>query len=50
MTWHQFRAGDDEPMGFLCLVPSERDRPQLPTDNEVRELRSNPRIAAFLDG
>ena len=49
MTWHQFRAGDDEPMGFLCLVPSERDRPQLPTDDELRELRRNPVIAALLD-
>jgi quercetin dioxygenase-like cupin family protein len=49
MTWHQFRAGDDEPMGFLCLVPSERDRPQLPTDDDVRTLRNNPHIAAFLE-
>jgi quercetin dioxygenase-like cupin family protein len=49
MTWHQFRAGDDEPMGFLCLVPSERDRPQLPNDTELAELRRNPEIANFLD-
>ena len=49
MTWHQFRAGDDAPMGFLCLVPSERDRPQLPSDDELRELRRNPEIAKFLD-
>lgn len=49
MTWHQFRAGDDEPMGFLCLVPSERDRPQLPTEDDIQELRRNPRIAAFLE-
>jgi quercetin dioxygenase-like cupin family protein len=48
MTWHQFRAGDDEPMGFLCLVPSERDRPQLPSDDELRELQRNPQIARFL--
>lgn len=49
MTWHQFRAGDDEPMGFLCLVPSERDRPQLPTYDDMQTLRNNPQIAAFLD-
>jgi mannose-6-phosphate isomerase-like protein (cupin superfamily) len=29
MTWHQFHAAKDEPLGFLCLVASERDRPQL---------------------
>ncbi len=35
MTWHQFHAGREEPLGFLCLVPSQRDRPQLPADHEV---------------
>ncbi len=30
MTWHQFHAATDEPLGFLCLVAAERDRPQLP--------------------
>jgi len=30
MTWHQFHAAADEPLGFLCLVSRERDRPQLP--------------------
>ena len=35
MTWHQFHAAEDEPLGFLCLVPSHRDRPQLPGDQEV---------------
>ncbi len=32
MTWHQFHAAPDEPLGFLCLVNRERDRPQLPGD------------------
>lgn len=39
MTWHQFLAAPDEPLGFLCLVPADRDRPQLPdveTANQVR--------------
>lgn len=49
MTWHQFRAGDDEPMGFLCLVSSVRDRPQLPNENDLRELRRDPEVARFLD-
>jgi quercetin dioxygenase-like cupin family protein len=26
MTWHQFRAAADAPLGFLCLVPATRDR------------------------
>lgn len=35
MTWHQFHADADTPLGFLCLVPAERDRPQLP-EGEVK--------------
>ena len=35
MTWHQFHAAPDEPLGFLCLVASERDRPQLPAEHEI---------------
>ncbi len=38
MTWHQFRAAADSPLGFLCLVPAQRDRPQLPADHEVAAL------------
>lgn len=41
MTWHQFRAADDAPLGFLCMVPSDRDRPQLPSDTE-RQAISKP--------
>ncbi|MGE5339142.1 MAG: cupin domain-containing protein [Gemmatimonadota bacterium] len=36
MTWHQFCAGADSPLGFLCLVSKERDRPQLPDDTSTR--------------
>jgi len=50
MTWHQFRAAPDAPLGFLCLVSRERDRPQLPSPEELRALRADPRVAAFLDG
>jgi mannose-6-phosphate isomerase-like protein (cupin superfamily) len=35
MTWHQFRAAGEEPLGFLCLVARERDRPQLPKPGEA---------------
>lgn len=48
MHWHQFRAGSTEPLGFLCLVDRERDRPQLPTAGELDALDADPQIAAFL--
>jgi quercetin dioxygenase-like cupin family protein len=50
LTWHQFRASADQPLGFLCMVNRERDRPQLPTDEERQAMRASPAIAAFLDG
>lgn len=48
ITWHQFRANKGEPLGFLCLVNAERDKPQLPTENQLAELRSRPEIRTFL--
>ncbi|GAB4354544.1 MAG: 1-methylthio-xylulose 5-phosphate sulfo-lyase [Gammaproteobacteria bacterium] len=48
MTWHQFRATRGEPLGFLCLVNCERDRPQLPTAAELEALRRDPAVAAFI--
>ncbi len=50
LQWHQFRAAPDSPLGFLCLVAAERDRPQLPDAEALAALRSDPAIAAFLDG
>ena len=38
MTWHQFRSAPDAPLGFLCLVAAERDRPQLPSPEEAAKL------------
>ncbi len=49
MAWHQFRATKGEPLGFLCMVNAQRDKPQLPTAEEVARLRQNAAIAAFLD-
>jgi quercetin dioxygenase-like cupin family protein len=49
MTWHQFRATAGEPFGFLCMVNATRDRPVLPTEEELANLRANPAVAAFLD-
>lgn len=48
-TWHQFRASGDAPLGFLCMVDAERDRPELPDADELLRLRENKAAAAFLD-
>jgi len=48
MTWHQFRTTGDAPMGFLCMVNVERDKPQLPGEEDLARLKSDPAIAAFL--
>ena len=47
-AWHQFRASQGEPLGFLCMVNALRDQPQLPDAQELAALRANPSIAAFL--
>lgn len=49
-TWHQFRAPADTAFGFLCMVDTDRDRPQLPSAEELQALRAVPGVAAFLDG
>jgi quercetin dioxygenase-like cupin family protein len=46
--WHQFRAAADSPLGFLCLVATERDRPQLPGAEDLAALRQNAMIADFI--
>ena len=48
MAWHQFQATPEEPLGFLCLVNTERDRPILPTSDDLACLRRDERIAAFI--
>jgi quercetin dioxygenase-like cupin family protein len=48
MSWHQFRANQGEPLGFLCMVNTMRDRPQLPTPAELERLKATPAIARFL--
>jgi quercetin dioxygenase-like cupin family protein len=48
LTWHQFRAPDDAPFGFLCMVNAERDRPQLPTAADLDALLRDPAVAAFI--
>jgi quercetin dioxygenase-like cupin family protein len=38
MTWHQFHAAPGEPLGFLCMVAADRDRPQLPSAGEAEAV------------
>ena len=49
-AWHQFRATQNEPLGFLCMVNATRDKPQLPTAEELADLQRDPAIEAFLRG
>ena len=48
MTWHQFRATNTEPFGFLCMVNAGRDKPQLPSPQDLAELGQDAEITAFL--
>jgi len=48
MTWHQFRTTGKEPMGFLCMVNAERDRPQLPSESDLADMCKHPAVADFL--
>jgi mannose-6-phosphate isomerase-like protein (cupin superfamily) len=48
LTWHQFRATKGEPLGFLCMVNAERDKPQLPSAADIAGLTADPEVAAFL--
>ncbi len=47
-TWHQFRATTGEPLGFLCMVDAVRDKPLLPTPEDLAALEADPDVAAFL--
>ena len=48
LTWHQFQADKQLALGFLCMVNAARDRPQLPTADDLERLRANPAVAAFI--
>jgi hypothetical protein len=50
MQWHQFRATDGRPLGFLCMVNVLRDRPALPGEADLEAMRTHPAVAAFLAG
>jgi mannose-6-phosphate isomerase-like protein (cupin superfamily) len=48
MTWHQFRATTSEPLGFLCLVNIERDKPQRPDEASAAALKALPKVGEFI--
>ncbi|MDX1662128.1 MAG: cupin domain-containing protein [Gemmatimonadota bacterium] len=47
-TWHQFRAAEAEPLGFLCWVDPDRDRPERPDEEALERLRETPAVARFI--
>jgi quercetin dioxygenase-like cupin family protein len=47
-TWHQFQATSEAPLGFLCVVRSERDKPRRPSPEEFAALRADPRAGPFI--
>ncbi len=47
-TWHQFQATTREPLGFLCIVNVERDRPERPDRAALDEIRKNDVAARFI--
>ena len=48
MTWHQFRATTSEPLGFLCLVNVERDKPERPRRGERRRVEGAAQGGEFI--
>ena len=48
LTWHQFQAAADAPLGFLCMVDCERDVPERPDAAAMAELRRDRAIAEFI--
>lgn len=47
-TWHQFRATKGSTFGFLCMVNIERDKPILPSEDDLELLCQDPAVAAFI--
>jgi len=48
MIWHQFQANENEPLGFLCCVCQERDKPHLPNESDLIELRSHSLVKEYI--
>lgn len=46
--FHQFHANAGEALGFLCVVSRQRDRPMLPTEQDLARLREVSEVARLL--
>ncbi|NPB03324.1 MAG: cupin domain-containing protein [Thermotogae bacterium] len=44
-TPHQLIAHEDEPLGFLCIVDTKRDRPIPLSKEEIERIKSDPQLA-----
>ena len=47
-AWHQFHATGEEPLGFLCVVDRQRDRPVLPEEDDLERLGRSPEVGRRL--
>lgn len=43
-TLHQFHADRGEPLGFICVVDRYRDRPTLPSDEELEKAITSQQV------
>lgn len=43
-TLHQFHADRGDPLGFICVVDRERDRPQLPDRETIDRIITDPEV------
>lgn len=41
---HQFLADRGETLGFLCMVEMDRDRPRLPSEEEIEAVVQDPQV------
>lgn len=47
--WHQFSATNDEPLGFICIVTADRDRPVRPTPDDLEKIYAdNPQLRGII--
>lgn len=44
-TPHQLIADKGEPLGFLCIVDVERDRPSPLSEEEIEAIRNHPELS-----
>ena len=43
-TIHQFLADNGQPLGFICVVDNDRDRPKIPDYDSIKERISSEKV------